>query len=155
MPIWNVCKWFENIFPSFGDMFTRWKMSQRLIGNQHWSRQMRLGYGYLPGFTQNCESHTIIQKRQRWVKDNYGPVSLLTSSSKVYQNVAYLQLTNYFKINKRFTIANIALGKTTRKNLPHLNQSKKWFGELGNKRNHKFIIYMDLSKTFDKLIMIY
>ena len=34
--------------------------------------------------------------------DNYRPVSLLTSFSKVLEKVAYLQLTNYLKINKLF-----------------------------------------------------
>ena len=34
--------------------------------------------------------------------DNYRSVSLLTSFSKLFEKVAYLQLTNYFKINKLF-----------------------------------------------------
>ena len=44
----------------------------------------------------------FFKKDDKLLMDNYRPVSLVTSISKVFEKVAHQQLTNYFTRNKLF-----------------------------------------------------
>ena len=88
---------------------------------------------------------------------DYHHVFLLTSFSNVFQTVAYLQLTDYFKVIKLFYNIQYSFREDHSKESASLELIKRIIRELDNKRNPICIyiyIYMDLSKIFNKVIII-
>ena len=58
-----------------------------------------LATGIFPDSLKIAKVIPLYKKDNDELVDNYRSFSLLTSFSKVFEKVAYLQLTNYFKIN--------------------------------------------------------
>ena len=81
---------------------------------------------------------------------NYRPVSLLTSISKIFEKVAYNQLSRYFKINKLFCKSQYGFRDEHSTELASVELIDRVMSAFENK-NTPVAIYMDLSKAFDTL----
>ena len=82
--------------------------------------------------------------------DNYRPVSLLTSISKIFEKVAHNQLTTYFKANKLFYKGQYGFRDEHSTELASLELIDRVMNAFENKHT-PVAIYMDLSKAFDTL----
>ena len=100
------------------------------------------------------KSYHYTKKDNDELVDDYRPVSLLTSFSKVFERVAYLQLNNYFKINKLFYNSQYGFREDHSTESASVELIVCIIREIDHKNNHICIyicIYMDLSKAFDTI----
>ena len=82
--------------------------------------------------------------------DNYRPVSLLTSISKVFEKVVHIQVSDYFVKNELFFKSQYGFRAEHSTELAGIELVDRIHTEMDNKKN-PFTIYMDLSKAFDTL----
>ena len=82
--------------------------------------------------------------------DNYRPVSLLTSISKVFEKVVYNQLYKYFKDNKLFYESQYGFRDKHSTELASLEFVDRVIHGMDNKKT-PVSVFMDLSKAFDTL----
>ena len=59
----------------------------------------------------------LFKKDDTLLMDNYRPISLLPSISKLFEKVVSNQVSEYFKKNNYFTMVNMVLGTTIAQNL--------------------------------------
>ena len=69
--------------------------------------------GLFPEKLKIAKVQPLFKKGDEEQIENYRPISLLTSISKVFEKVVFLQLTNIFKTMAYSITANMAFGKTT------------------------------------------
>ena len=84
------------------------------------------------------------------IMDNYRPVSLLTSISKVIEKVVHIQLSNYLKENKLLYISQYGFRGDHSTELASLELIDRVHADLDNKKC-PVAVFMDLSKAFDTL----
>ena len=82
--------------------------------------------------------------------DNYRPVSLLTSTSKVFEKVVYTQLYEYFDKHNLFYSSQYGFGKKHSAEKACLELMDRILKDIDN-RDTSPAIFMDLSKAFDTL----
>ena len=92
----------------------------------------------------------ITQTDDKLIRDNYRPVSLMSSISKLFEKVAYDQLYAYFTTNKLFTKGNTDLKKKHSTELANIELLYRVLSALNDKKLPASI-FMDLSKDFDTL----
>ena len=92
----------------------------------------------------------LFKKDDKLLMDNYRPVSLLTSISKIFEKVAHRQLTNYFTHNKLFYKSQYGFRGEHSTEFASLELVDRIIDSFENKQT-PISIYMDLSKAFDTL----
>ena len=80
--------------------------------------------------------------------DNYRPISLLTSTSKLFEKIVFTQLYNYFHENLIFYPSQYGFRKMHSTELAALELTDRIFKDI-DERNVSLVIFMDLSKAFD------
>ena len=110
-----------------------------------------LNTGIFPDKLKIANVIPLFRKSDASVIDNYRPISLLSSISKLFEKVVFLQLSEYFMCKKYFTKGSMVSEKTT----PLILLLLKWWTEsfrlwIG-RQTLPITIFMDLSKAFDTL----
>ena len=82
--------------------------------------------------------------------DNYRPISLLTSTSKLFEKIVFNQLYDYFRENQLFYSSQYGFRKLHSTELAALELSDRILKDV-DERNISLAIFMDLSKAFDTL----
>ena len=92
----------------------------------------------------------IYKKDNNKIISNYRPISVLPVISKVFENVIFDQLSEYFVTNNLFSPQQYGFRKNSSTELTALELLDRLFGQLDK---HKIPInfYIDLSKAFDSL----
>ena len=104
--------------------------------------------GIFPDVLKLAEVSPVFKKGDKFLKENYRPISILPSFSKIYERILYDQITVYF--NKIFSdhLCGFRQKYSTQHALLHmLNQ---WH-QCRDKSGIVGTILMDLSKAFDTL----
>ena len=83
--------------------------------------------------------------------DNYHPISLLTSISKLFEKVLFDQLYDYFQNNHLFYSSQYGFRKLQSTEFAALELIDKTLKDI-DERNISLAIFMDLSKAFDTLV---
>ena len=81
---------------------------------------------------------------------NYRPISVLPVIYKVFENVIFDQLSEYFVTNNLFSLQQYGFKKKSSTKLAALELLDRLFGQL-DKYEIPIIFYIDLSKAFDSL----
>ena len=84
------------------------------------------------------------------ILDNYRPISLLTSTSKLFEKIVFNQLYDYFHENQLFYSSQYGFRKLHSTELTALELSDRILKDV-DERNIYLAIFMDLSKAFDTL----
>ena len=92
----------------------------------------------------------LFKKDDRLLMDNYRPVSLLTSISKVFEKVAHNQLSNYFINNKLLFKSQYGFRAEHSTEFASMELVDRVIKSLEVKQS-PLSIFMDLSKAFDTL----
>ena len=106
--------------------------------------------GIFPNKLKIAKVIPLYKKQDPQIVDNYRPVSLLTSISKIFEKVAHKQLSEYFTSNKLFYKSQYgfrAEHSTEMASLELIDRIITGF----EKKQSPIAIYMDLSKAFDTL----
>ena len=82
--------------------------------------------------------------------DNYWPISLLSSMSKLFEKVVYNQLFAYLKNNRLFYNGQYSFQMKHSTELAAIKLVDRILKQIDNKKL-PLAIYMDLSKAFDTL----
>ena len=82
--------------------------------------------------------------------DNYRPISLLSSISKVFEKVVFNQLSEYFKVNNSLFEGQYGFRDKHWAELATMELMDRVITALNEKRL-PISIFMDLSKAFDTL----
>ena len=81
---------------------------------------------------------------------NYRTISVVSVISKVFENVIFDQLGEYFETNTLFSPQQYGFRRNSSTELTALELLDRWFGQLDKHKIH-INFYMDLSKFFDSL----
>ena len=92
----------------------------------------------------------LFKKDDKAKTDNYRPISLLSSISKIFEKVVYNQLYRYFTQNKLFYDSQYGFRAKHSTELATVEQVDRILHSIDNKEL-PLAIYMDLSKAFDTL----
>lgn len=92
----------------------------------------------------------LYKKEDALIMDNYRPVSLLTSISKVFEKVVHKQLSTYFKDNNLFYKSQYGFRDEHNTELASIELIDRIMSSF-EKKHSPIAIYMDLSKAFDTL----
>ena len=130
-------KFLKSIAPSIINPLT-------LIINQS------LTTGIFPTSLKIAKVIPLFKKDSHEIVDNYRPVSLLTSLSKVFEKAVYIQLSKYFNSNNLFYNSQYGFREDHSTEHASLELIDKITTDLEKKRN-SIAIFMDLSKAFDTL----
>ena len=104
--------------------------------------------GTFPEILKKSEITPAFKKGYQTSKTDYRPVSTLSSFSKIFEKLIYLQLNNYMQ--SKFSIYLTGFRKNHGTQHALLKMIETWKTKLNT--GHKVgVIYMDLSKAFDTL----
>ena len=85
-------------------------------------------------------------------KENYCPISLLPHVSTIFEHMLYTEINNYMKSKLTKYITGFFKSHETQHSL--MIMLEKWKNVL-NKGEDVCVLFMDLSKAFNKLIKIF
>ena len=103
-----------------------------------------------PLLTLNAKVVPLHKKDDKMKLDNYRPISLLSSISKVFEKVVFNQLTEYFKLNNLLFEGQYGFRDKHSTELATVELMDRVITALEEKRL-PISIFMDLSKAFDTL----
>ena len=106
--------------------------------------------GIFPNKLKIAKVVPLFKKDDNLIMDNYRPVSLLTSISKIFEKVAHNQLSLYFKQNKLFYKGQYGFRDEHSTELASVELIDRVMSAFEHKHT-PVAIYMDLSKAFDTL----
>ena len=106
--------------------------------------------GIFPDQLKIAKVVPLYKKEDHVIMDNYRPVSLLTSISKIFERVAHKQLTKYIELNNLFYDSQYGFRESHSTELASIELIDRILASLEQK-NKPLAIYMDLSKAFDTL----
>ena len=109
-----------------------------------------LATGIFPNSLKIAKVTPLFKKDDAKIVDNYRPISLLTSISKVFEKVAHIQLSTYFKSNNLFFKSQYGFREEHSTELASLEFIDQIVQDFENKKT-PVTIFMDLSKAFDTL----
>ena len=92
----------------------------------------------------------LFKKDDHTIMDNYRPISLLTSISKLFEKVVFTQLYDYFRNNDLFYDSQYGFLKDHSTEYAAMELTDKILKAIDDK-NISLAIFMDLSKAFDTL----
>ena len=92
----------------------------------------------------------LFKKDKNYILDNYRPVSLLPSLSKIVEKVMYIQLYEYFQNNRLFYDSQYGFRSKHSTELAALELLNRIVTQMDQKEI-PINIYLDLSKAFDTL----
>ena len=106
--------------------------------------------GIFPEKLKDAKVLPIYKKGDNYLFENYRPISLLSSVSKVFERVMHNQLYNYFDLNNLFYINQYGFRKQHSTELAALDLLDRIACAVDHK-NVPLSIFLDLSKAFDTL----
>ena len=109
-----------------------------------------LATGIFPDKLKTAKVVPLFKKDDCLIMDNYRPVSLLTSISKVFEKIAHNQISSYLKENKLLYKSQYGFRDEHSTELASLELIDRVMTSFENKHT-PLAIYMDLSKAFDTL----
>ena len=92
----------------------------------------------------------LFKKDDYTIMDNYRPISLLTSISKLFEKVVFTQLYDYFRNNDLFYDSQYGFLKNHSTEYAAMGLTDKILKDIDDK-NISLAVFMDLSKAFDTL----
>ena len=117
----------------------KFKYYQSVVDNRTCSRK-----------TKNNKVQPLFKKGDEERIENYRPISLLTSVSKVFEKVVFLQLTKYFQDNGLFYDGQYGFRENHSTEMATVELIDRIISALDDKQL-PISIFMDLSKAFDTL----
>ena len=93
----------------------------------------------------------VFKKDDVTLMDNYRPISLLTSISKLFEKVVFTQLHDYFHKNQLFYSSQYGFRKLHSTEFAALELTDRTLKYIDD-RDVSLAIFMDLSKAFDTLV---
>ena len=109
-----------------------------------------LATGIFPDKLKTAKVMPFFKKDGITLMDNYRPVSLLTSTSKVFEKVVFTQLYEYFDKNNLLYSSQYGFRKIHSTEMAGLELTDRILKDIDNK-DASLTIFMDLSKAFDTL----
>ena len=106
--------------------------------------------GLFPEKLKIAKVQPLFKKGDEEHIENYRPISLLTSISKVFEKVVFLQLTKYFQDNGLFYDGQYGFRENHSTEMATVELLDRIISALDDKQL-PISIYMDLSKAFDTL----
>ena len=106
--------------------------------------------GIFPDKLKIAKVVPLYKKDDHLIMDNYRPVSLLTSISKIFEKIVHKQLSKYFKDNKLFYKSQYGFREEHSTELASMELIDRVMSSI-EKKHSPLAIYMDLSKAFDTL----
>ena len=104
--------------------------------------------GKFPSNLKNSDVTPVYKKDDRLQKQNYRPISILPTLSKIYERILHQQLYDYFNVIFSKYLCGYRKGYSTQHTLLYMLEKLK---EALDKKNHTGILMTDLSKAFDCL----
>jgi hypothetical protein len=111
---------------------------------------MSLHKGIFPDIWKQANVMPLFKKGKHSDINNYRPVSLLSSISKVFEKVVFKYMFNFFRTNLRITIhqSGFLPGDSTINQLVYLYNC---FAEALDKKKDIHVVFCDISKAFDRV----
>ena len=109
-----------------------------------------LATGIFPDKLKTAKVIPLYKKDDKLKMDNYRPVSLLTSISKIFEKTVHKQISKYFKENNLFYKSQYGFRDEHSTELASIELIDRVMNDFENKHT-PLAIYMDLSKAFDTL----
>jgi len=106
--------------------------------------------GVFPDLLKIAKVTPIYKKGDKHLFENYRPVSVLSSVSKVFEKVLYVQIFDYFSKNKLFYSSQYGFRQNHSTEFAILEVIDRVIKEMDSNRL-PVNIYLDLSKAFDTL----
>ena len=106
--------------------------------------------GIFPNKLKIAKVIPLFKKGDIYTFDNYRPISLLPSISKIFERMMYDQIYNYFQNNELFYNSQYGFRKNHSTELATLEIIDRIIQEM-DKYNTPINIYIDLSKAFDTI----
>ena len=106
--------------------------------------------GIFPNKLKIAKVIPLFKKGDIYTFDNYRPISLLPSISKIFERTIYDQIYNYFQNNELFYNSQYGFRKNHSTELATLEIIDRIIQEM-DKYNTPINIYIDLSKAFDTI----
>ena len=106
--------------------------------------------GIFPNKLKIAKVIPLFKKGDIYTFDNYRPISLLPSISKIFERTMYDQIYNYFQNNELFYNSQYGFRKNRSTELATLEIIDRIIQEM-DKYNTPINIYIDLSKAFDTI----
>ena len=106
--------------------------------------------GIFPDELKIAKINPIYKKDDPHLTDNYRPISLLPSISKVFEKVVFLQLYTYFNENNLLYDSQYGFRSLHSTEFAAIEITDKIYQNLDNKKS-PLAIYLDLSKAFDTI----
>ena len=103
-----------------------------------------------PDLLKRGKLKPIYKKGDKTLAENYRPISILPSISKIFERVLHDQLTNYFEENNLFYQHQYGYRKKHSAELASLEFTDRCTNMLDNK-GKPLLIFLDLSKAFDTI----
>ena len=126
------------------------KISSALISPLTLIINQSLVTGIFPDKLKIAKVLPLFKKDDHTLMDNYRPISLLTSISKLFEKVVFSQLYDYFRNNDLFYDSQYGFLKNHSTEYAAMELTDKVLKDI-DKRNISLAIFMDLSKAFDTL----
>ena len=109
-----------------------------------------LTMGIFPSKLKIAKVLPLLKKNDPHIMDNYRPISLLTSISKLFEKVVFNQLFEYFHKNNLFYDSQYGFRKLYSTELAAMELTNKILVDIDEK-NVSLTVFMDLRKAFDTL----
>ena len=126
------------------------KISSALISPLTLIINQSLVTGIFPDKLKIAKVLPLFKKDDHTLMDNYRPISLLTSISKLFEKVVFSQLYDYFRNNDLFYDSQYGFLKNHSTEYAAMELTDKVLKDI-DERNISLAIFMDLSKAFDTL----
>ena len=126
------------------------KLSEALINPLTLVINQSLVTGVFPTKLKIAKVLPLFKKDDYTIMDNYRPISLLTSISKLFEKVVFSQLHDYFRNNNLFYDSQYGFLKNHSTEYAAMELTDKILKDIDDK-NISLAIFMDLSKAFNTL----
>ena len=107
-----------------------------------------LDKGCFPNLLKISRIKPLFKKNDKCLLDNYRPISLLPSISKIFEKVIYKQIYHHFQVNGIFFDSQYGFRENHSTQLAAIELHTRIHESL-NKKENPFSIFIDLSKAFD------
>ena len=109
-----------------------------------------LTMGIFPSKLQIRKVLPLFKTNEPYIMDNYRPISLLTSISKLFEKIFFNQLFEHFYKNDLFYDSQYGFRELHSTELVAMKLADKFLVDIDEK-NISLTVFMDLSKAFDTM----